>query len=413
MLKVVKETLMSLNKKSIDATPNAYTKEFCMIAKRINLTVPDCQRFKEIVQQLSLGEQEFVEENEIQTLGDIIPLLLKRVKSDNLDSMASLLSQSLQPSISIQLDEELHKFSIKIDDSPELMFETDIQTEIKKFIEKRIDLDKNELELKAKEIAKVMTLMTKSLTEAIDSNSEGSSSISDIAQEIIDTDTSNHEHLISMQDKLVNAAKSIESTMSKTTNKLKAGQNQVQSLQNKIKDLEDKLAITQKESDIDHLTGLLTRRAYTRYARKIDDNYNRNQVDYAVVFFDIDHFKKVNDDYGHDAGDAILATFAKVLSKSTRDLDIVGRYGGEEFIAILHFDDEMELETYIKRVKSIVTDHKFKYNNLKIQITFSAGVTLRSKNKSYDKMVKKADELLYQAKNTGRNKIIFQNGLEL
>ena len=158
---------------------------------------------------------------------------------------------------------------------------------------------------------------------------------------------------------------------------------------------------------------MLTRRAYDRYSKKIDDNYNRNKVDYAVIFFDIDHFKKVNDTYGHDAGDVILSTFAKVLDKSTRDLDIVGRYGGEEFISLLHFNDVKEIETYISRVKSIVTEHKFKYDNLKIQITFSAGVTLRSENNSYSDAIKKADELLYQAKQTGRNKIVFKSGIIL
>jgi len=293
------------------------------------------------------------------------------------------------------------------------LFENDIQEEIRKFIETRIHLDQQELNKKAKEITQIITVMTKFLAETIDSNSQGSSNISNIAKDIESLDTNNPEHLSQMQSKLVNAAKSIEIAMDKSTNKLRDGQEQVNELEEKIMILEKELETSKKESEFDHLTGVLTRRAFDRYSKKIDDNYKRNNVDYAVIFFDIDHFKKVNDTYGHDAGDVILATFAKVLEKSTRDLDIVGRYGGEEFMALLHFSDIKEIETYISRVKSIVTEHKFKYDNLKIQITFSAGVTLRSENKTFDDTIKKADELLYQAKQTGRNKIIFKRGITL
>jgi len=410
---IVKKTLINLTNKSIHATPRAYAKEYCNVAHSINFTVDECLRFEEILKQLSEDEKFEVDINGIETFYDLIPLLLKRVSKENINNMASIISESLQPSISINLDEELHKFSIKIGNSPELLFENDIQKEIKKFIEKRINLDKTELNKKAKEIAQVITVMTKFLSEAIHTNSQGSSNISEIAKDIESLDTSNPEHLSVMQGKLVNAAKSIETAMTKSTNTLKNGQDKVQILEAKIQQLEKELDTSKKESEFDHLTGVLTRRAYDRYAQKIDDNFNRNKVDFAVIFFDIDHFKKVNDTYGHDAGDVVLSTFAKVLQRSTRDLDVVGRYGGEEFISLIHFNDIEEIKTYVSRVKAIVTEHKFKYDNLKIQITFSAGVTLRSQNKSYNDTVKKADELLYQAKQTGRNKIIFKDGTTL
>lgn len=407
---VIKRTLSNLNKNSILATPHEYSKEFCKVANTISLSLGECKKFADTVSKLSKNEQLFIKENDLTTFEDIIPLLLKRVNKDGIESMANIIKDSLQPSITINLNEDLHAFSVKIGDSPELLFESDIQEEIKKFIEQRINLDKNELDQKAKEIAKVMTYITKYLAEAIDSNSHGSSHISDIAKDIESLDASNHNDLVHMKVKLVDAAKSIESAMSQTTDKLKDGHTQVQKLQNKIKQLESELESSKKESDTDHLTGLLTRRAYDRQSSKIEELYIRNNVNYALVFFDIDHFKKVNDDYGHDAGDVILTTFAKVLLKSTRDLDIVGRYGGEEFVAILHFNNEDEIKDYIKRVKSIITGHKFKYNKLKIPITFSAGVTIRDQNSSYDDSIHNADKLLYQAKNTGRNRIIFQDG---
>ena len=135
---IVKKTLLSLTKKSIHATPSAYAKEYCSIANSINLSVDECDRFKEVIQQLSGDEKFEVDINGIETFYDLIPLLLNRISKNNLNNMASIISQSLQPSISINLDEELHKFSIKNGDSPELLLENDIQEEVKKFIEKRI-----------------------------------------------------------------------------------------------------------------------------------------------------------------------------------------------------------------------------------------------------------------------------------
>ena len=91
-------------------------------------------------------------------------------------------------------------------------------------------------------------------------------------------------------------------------------------------------------------------------------------------------------------------------------MDTVGRYGGEEFVALVSYTDQAELSHYLKRIKSIVTTNDFLYNQDKIRITFSAGVTLRGNHSSYDNAIKKADELLYEAKNQGRNQIRFEDG---
>jgi diguanylate cyclase (GGDEF)-like protein len=89
---------------------------------------------------------------------------------------------------------------------------------------------------------------------------------------------------------------------------------------------------------------------------------------------------------------------------------VICRYGGEEFVAIVHFKLKRELLGYLKRVKTIVGENKFVYGDARIQITFSAGVSIRNNYKTYQEAVKKADELLYDAKNSGRNKIILDDG---
>lgn len=409
---IVKKTLLNLDAQKVLPTPKAYGNEFCKVAKSINFTVDECKRFEDIIKQLSNYEQNFVKKNNITDFDGLITLLLQRVKKDHIDNMANILQKSMMPSISLTLNEDLHQFSIKIGNSPELIFENDIQHEIEKFIDERIKLDQEELEKKAKEITVLMTYMTKFLGDTIDINSKGSDSISKIAREIEGIDANDTNTLKMMQGKLVGAAKTIETHISQSNESLKSGQESVIALQKKIEVLEQELQSVKKESEIDHLTGLLTRRWYDRQSKRFDDNFRRNGVNYAIAFFDIDHFKKVNDTYGHEAGDVILSTFAKVLLKSTRDTDILGRYGGEEFISLVQFTDIQELYAYMSRIKAIVTGHMFKYNDVKIPITFSAGVTIRSSSDSHEYSVKKSDELLYKAKQSGRNKIIFEDGKE-
>jgi len=250
------------------------------------------------------------------------------------------------------------------------------------------------------------------LNDAITSNGCSSKNVLNIKKKIksINLTNDNISELTTLQNELVNAASSIEEEMNTVTNKLQIGKTKVQELEYKVNALEKALLKSRDESRKDYLTGLLTRRAYNEKIKEIESSYERHNIQYALVFFDLDFFKKINDTYGHECGDVILSTFAKVLEKNTRDHDIVGRYGGEEFIVIIHYNLEKELIQYLRRIKTIVTTNNFKYKEYEIRVTFSAGVTLRSNHKSYENTIQKADMLLYAAKENGRNQIKLENG---
>ena len=96
-----------------------------------------------------------------------------------------------------------------------------------------------------------------------------------------------------------------------------------------------------------------------------------------------------------------------------REIDGVGGYGGEELSAIIHLNLDRELLMLLKRIKSIVTENSFIYQDKKLKITFSAGVTIRNKYPTYDIALQKADSLLYKAKDSGRNKILLDNGIAI
>ena len=124
--------------------------------------------------------------------------------------------------------------------------------------------------------------------------------------------------------------------------------------------------------------------------------------------FDLDHFKLVNDNYGHDAGDAVLSAFARILKKEARTVDIVGRFGGEEFMAILSETDTNGGVVFAEKVRKHVQAAKFMYKKERIKVTVSSGVSERSKNVSLQSVIKSADEYLFKAKKDGRNQVAYK-----
>ncbi len=408
---IARNTIKNLFAKNILPTPNEYNKEFCNIAKTYDLNIKECKQFREFISKLNKEEQKEIIDKNITTFEDIVPILLNRVATKNLKSLASLFQESVTPSISTELDQNLTKFFIKIRNSPALLLEEDIQKEMQNFTTKRFELDQEIIKQKTVEIAKLVTLIGQYLNDAISNSGSRGSEVSSIKDKIKSINLSNNglKELTNLQNKLIDAAMSIENEMNQIEEKLSTGKTHVEKLEEKVKKLEEELDKSKQESILDHLTGTLTRKAFEYEANKVEKKYIRNNTQYAIVFFDIDNFKIINDTYGHVGGDIILSTFGKILTKYTRELDIIGRYGGEEFVAIIHFNLRRELLKYIKRIKSIVTENNFIYENHKIKITFSAGVTIRNDHTSFDSALQKADMLLYKAKETGRNKVILED----
>lgn len=371
--------------------------------------------FNTILEELTPDEKTEIISGDISNVENIIPILLKRVNSKNVIDLVNLLKKSVVPSICSDIDDDLDKLFLTIEKEPKLIFNKDVQKKIEDFITKRFERDKKVVIKKTSDISKFVILMEEFLNEAISNNGSSSKNVLNIKEKLQAIDVNNNEVdiLTKLQSELINAASSIEDEMNKVSNNLHKGKSKVQELEEKVKELEEELTKTKNESMLDHLTGVLTRRAYAQEIKKIESLFLRNSTKYAVVFFDLDHFKNLNDSYGHDCGDVILSTFAKVLSKNTRDHDVVVRYGGEEFVSIVHFNLESELVQYLKRVKTIVTQNSFVYKDKKIKVTFSAGVALRSSYNSYENTLQKSDMLLYEAKESGRNKIILENGMEI
>ncbi|MEK6263318.1 MAG: GGDEF domain-containing protein [Clostridium sp.] len=158
----------------------------------------------------------------------------------------------------------------------------------------------------------------------------------------------------------------------------------------------------------DELTGIYNRRYINeRLIVDINDSSKYNKP-LCVVMADLDFFKDVNDNYGHVVGDWVLKDFAKLISTAIRSSsDWVGRYGGEEFLIVLGNTDGNEAFSVIEKLRKLVEENVFIYDDIKIKITSSFGAyTIQNVHITIDELISKADENLYTAKNSGRNKTI-------
>ena len=156
----------------------------------------------------------------------------------------------------------------------------------------------------------------------------------------------------------------------------------------------------------DPMTELLNRRAFFDISDKEMLTANSRNQELSCLIVDIDHFKVINDTYGHDIGDRVISTIAKLMIENTRTVDYIGRIGGEEF-AILMPNTDMESAYQISdRLRENISKHKMILDNKAIQITISIGLSyLTDKDKNIHTLLKRADTALYEAKENGRNQV--------
>jgi diguanylate cyclase (GGDEF)-like protein len=154
----------------------------------------------------------------------------------------------------------------------------------------------------------------------------------------------------------------------------------------------------------DALTGVLNRRAIRDVLRKELARCRREKHTLGIILADVDHFKRINDQYGHAAGDAVLVTVVQRISATLRSYDVVGRYGGEEFLIIAPGCDLALTQKLADRVRAAIGDEPVDLGDEKVAITLSLGVTLGTAASDPEFLVAQADTAMYRAKDNGRNR---------
>ena len=160
----------------------------------------------------------------------------------------------------------------------------------------------------------------------------------------------------------------------------------------------------------DPLTKLYNRRACKKYLEKrMEKCEKRKENLITIALGDIDHFKKINDTYGHDCGDMVLVTVSDIFKKHMKDDGCVARWGGEEFLLVFDKEKETAQEMLCAMLKEI-KEHEFVYKDQKFYITFSFGINAEVLGHSFDEIINSADECLYRGKTGGRDRIVITDG---
>ncbi len=188
----------------------------------------------------------------------------------------------------------------------------------------------------------------------------------------------------------------------------------------RIAELETQVHNLERDLIHDSLTGLKTRAFFEEeleiYLASVATNDHGKRKEWfgfkniSVIFFDIDHFKNINDTYGHDVGDIVLKKVTETIQKNLRTGDTLARWGGEELVVSLLGADEKDAFSKAEEIRKKVENIVFP-NRSDLKVTISSGVASLGKNMFLLELIKRADQALYTAKNSGRNKVVaYGNG---
>ena len=163
----------------------------------------------------------------------------------------------------------------------------------------------------------------------------------------------------------------------------------------------------EKAARIDPLTGLLNRRAFMSRIKSEETRFSRNKRSFCLMMADIDHFKRINDSYGHEAGDHILKELSHLIAEKLRLQDSIGRWGGEEFLIMLPETGVNGAAFVAEKLRKTIQNHEFLYHEHQLHVTLSFGISAYEDMMTIDTCIKQADDNLYLAKRQGRNRVVY------
>lgn len=219
----------------------------------------------------------------------------------------------------------------------------------------------------------------------------------------------NIEELNQVLEEVLRETRAVQAEALASRDRMLAAHREMQEAEARIKDLEAKLLHMSELVREDQLTGSLNRRGLDDVFERESARADRRGTPLCVAMLDLDNFKKLNDTYGHLVGDRALRHLVKVVKDTLRSMDVIARFGGEEFLILLPETDVDAAAAAMVRVQRELTKHFFLHDNEKMLITFSCGVALRRQNEDQASLMVRADRAMYQAKNSGKNRVVISD----
>ena len=345
--------------------------------------------------------------NESKDALKVIEILIQKLQNQEVDvsHLVDNIIYTLTPSYAPFMSDEIANLKKQLKRDPNIILTPAFAEDLRFLTDKRIRIDKEEVKRKLRDLDQIAERLSVKILKILNKSGNSSNEIKNIKIELQSWRKNEEENFDSIKEKLLNIATSLDKEIDDFVFEMKKEDEDVDRLKEVIKNLENKVKKLSKEVKTDFLTNIANKKALEDELKKQENVYKRYKTNYSIVFFDIDHFKNINDTYGHDAGDVILKSLGLLFRRYARNIDMIGRFGGEEFVAILPNTNKNGAYNFAEKLRVIISKAKFMYKKTRIYVTVSAGVACRNEVNSSKKVLKKADERLYLAKQNGRNRV--------
>lgn len=423
---IIVETLRQIQRDRVTATPEVYAKTFCQVARKAGLDLDECRPAKAHIDRLPEPLKTQAQTRDIRQLDDLAAFLIGELRRSAsipqrdadrvVRELIALLAKAMTPSFAEFDTAKLNETLSAIEATPAKVLESAWQTKVVKLVAERIRFDRQRISREADELDKSVQALYDLVCAMTQNVRRGEADIGRIKADLtaLKPEALTQELFGDLKTKLESLAGELQTQAGNFAGALGDQEKEIARLKAQIAALNAQLAELAKENAEDYLTRVQTKRMIDVRLAELEREFERKKQDYAVLFFDIDHFKRINDTYGHEGGDRILQAVGELLNRMVPDRGMVGRYGGEEFVALLPGAALRAAADLAETVRAEVEKSTFQYQKKAIKMTLSCGVAVRSGASGMDSALREADARLYTAKKSGRNRVVFMNeaGLE-
>ncbi len=262
----------------------------------------------------------------------------------------------------------------------------------------------DETERERDELKKIISILADSISGLLHSSGDFDSGLDDCVDRLQKARTLSEVQEI--REALLQQAQGLQARTRQMVEDVRLAQTQVDDANKKVESLKQQMEKVKQEIIIDPLTRTFNRRAYDEKIKQEIMGFQRYSRPTALAIIDIDHFKNVNDTYGHRTGDGVLRILSGIMKKEIREIDVLARYGGEEFALILPHTPYGQALEVAERIRRKVEESRFTYKSKPFSVTISIGVGTLKAEDTLETYVERVDQALYRAKNNGRNQVV-------